>query len=120
MDCEDFEPDIFLFDSPSEVPEKKKNKPKKGKKKKVEYEKTMESCPKSPYKCKTHTTENLRLKATIKNPPNCKSCGIKLEGERGFLACPKSSSCFNLCSACRICPQNHILRNCGSLKQYDG
>lgn len=82
MDTEEFEPDIFFFDSPGEKVDssKKKKKKKKGKAKKVEYEKTMETCPKSPYKCKNHPSDNLRLKKPSKNPPNCKSCGIKLDG----------------------------------------
>lgn len=122
MDTEEFEPDIFFFDSPSQKVEtnKKKKKKKKAKNKKVEFEKTMESCPKSPYKCKNHPSDSLRLKKATKNPPNCKSCGIKLDGQKGYLACPKSSGCYSICSVCRVCPQNHILIHCASLRQYDG
>lgn len=28
-------------------------------------------------------------------------------------------NCFSLCSVCRICPKNHVLRNCFSLKQFE-
>lgn len=79
----------------------------------------MVNAPQSPFKCKSHTTQNLRLRRVEKNPPLCKSCGFKCEGVNGFLTCPESISCFFLCSACKVCPQNHILRHCVSLKHYD-
>ena len=79
----------------------------------------MANAPKSPFKCKTHNTINLRLKESGKAAPTCKSCGIKCEGERGHLACPESSGCYTICSACKVCPMNHILRHYVSLKQYD-
>lgn len=102
------EPHVYSTNS-----EKKKKKTNK----KEDYSRSIQKCPSSPFKCKTHTAEKLRLKCfDNNNPPNCRSCGIKLEGTTGYLSCPKSANCFFICSACRVCPANHILRNVINLK----
>ena len=108
-----------VFDEPETTPTKNEKTKKKKPNKKIDYKETMKKALQSPFKCKTHTTKNLCLREKGKNPPTCKSCGFKCEGERGFLSCPETSTCFSICTGCRICPQNHILRNCVSLKQYD-
>lgn len=79
----------------------------------------MQSAIKTPFKCKNHPTISLKIREGVKNPGTCGSCGFKLEGKSGFMACPKSASCFNLCTGCRVCNKNHILRNCKSLKQFE-
>jgi hypothetical protein len=69
------------------------------------------------FSCNAHTDDYLRIVTkSNKTPSTCKSCGFKLEGKFGYLCCPKSNSCFQLCSTCRICTANHILRNVISLR----
>ncbi len=69
------------------------------------------------FSCNAHTDDYLRIiTKSSKAPTTCKSCGFKLEGKFGYLCCPKSSGCFQLCSTCRICTSNHILRNVLSLR----
>lgn len=77
----------------------------------------MKDLPASPYSCSAHSDDYLRLfTKNSKNPPTCKSCGFKLEGKYGYLCCPKSSGCYQLCSTCKVCTSSHILRNVVSLK----
>lgn len=81
----------------------------------------MKAYPPTCFSCSAHENEYLRiLPRTNKNAPTCKSCGFKLEGKFGYLCCAKSNSCFQLCSTCRICTKNHILRNVLSLKHFQG
>ena len=81
----------------------------------------MKELPPTAYSCATHEDDYLRIiTGGSKNPPACKSCGFKLEGKYGYLCCPKTSSCFQLCSTCRVCTKNHTLRNVLSLKQFTG
>lgn len=73
---------------------------------------------KTPYKCKNHTTDNLRVRMYTKSAVLCGSCGFKCEGKSGFISCPKTASCFHLCTVCKVCPKNHVLRNCLNLKNF--
>lgn len=73
----------------------------------------------SAFSCAAHPTEYLRIfPKQHKNPPCCKSCGFKLEGKSGYLSCPKSANCYFLCSTCKVCTANHMLRNMVTLKQF--
>lgn len=77
----------------------------------------MKDLPPSCFSCVTHPEEYLRIfPKHNKNPPTCKSCGFKLEGKYNYLSCIKTPTCFQLCSICKICTQNHILRHMPSLK----
>jgi hypothetical protein len=77
----------------------------------------MKKLPKSCFPCKTHHSEYLRLiPEPSSNPPLCKSCGFKCSGKSGYLTCSKISNCYILCSACKICRNNHILRKLTTLK----
>ena len=79
----------------------------------------MKELPPSCFSCASHPTEYLRIfPKQNKNPPNCKSCGFKLEGKYGYFSCPKNASCYFLCSTCKVCTANHILRNMVSLRQF--
>jgi hypothetical protein len=105
-----------LMKSKDHIESKKK---KKQKEKKEKHENVMKELPPSCFSCTTHPDDYLRMvPKQNKNPPTCKSCGFKLSGKLGYLTCPKSAGCFHLCSACKICSQNHMLRQVVSLKQY--
>lgn len=76
----------------------------------------MKALPPSCFSCTSHPTDYLRLiPEPSQNRPTCKSCGFKLNGKLGYLVCSKSITCFFLCSACKICSNNHILRRMHSL-----
>lgn len=103
--------------SKDQVESKKK---KKNKEKKEKHENLMKEQPASPFSCAAHPADFLRvMNRPVKSPPTCKSCGFKLEGKAGYLCCAKSNSCFQLCSNCRVCTANHVLRSVISLKKQD-
>lgn len=59
------------------------------------------------------------MRGQLSSAVTCGSCGFKCMGKSGFLSCPKTAVCFHLCTVCKVCPKNHVLRNCLSLKQYE-
>jgi hypothetical protein len=96
------------------------NKPKK--KNKTDYMAYMEKAPITPFICKNHEAVHLRIRERsffYCSNLFCNSCGFKFEGKSGYISCPKQSNCFNLCSVCKVCPKNHMFRNCASLMQFE-
>ena len=94
-------------------------KKQKKKEKKEKHENIMKELPCSAFSCAAHSEDYLRMKPYgSKSAPTCKSCGVKVEGQLGYLVCPKNANCYFLCSACKVCSNNHMLRNVVSLKQY--
>jgi hypothetical protein len=85
---------------------------------KADYATQMENATKTPFICKNHEGVHMKIRET-KGSATCNSCGFKCEGKAGFISCPKQSTCFNICSVCKVCPKNHILRNCLSLTQFE-
>lgn len=41
-----------------------------------------------------------------------------MNGKLGYLVCPKLVSCYVLCSSCKVCTGNHILRKMFSLNHF--
>lgn len=81
----------------------------------------MKKLPASCFSCTTHPTDYLRL---VQQPnttrPACKSCGFKCSGSLGYLVCSKLASCYTLCSVCKVCTSNHILRKMNNLSHLSG
>lgn len=76
----------------------------------------MKTLPPTCFSCAAHPTEYLRLiPEPVQNRPTCKSCGFKLSGKLGYLVCSKLVNCYVLCSSCKVCTSNHILRQMFSL-----
>lgn len=111
----------YIFNVESDKVVAQKEKPAKTKKKntKVDYVTQMELAPATPFICKNHEGVHLKIREVQRAPLTCNSCGFKCEGNSGFISCPKQSTCFNICSVCRVCPKNHVLRNCISLTQFE-